>query len=66
LNSGPLEEQPVLLTSETSLQPPNPSIYEIKAGRYLRVQGQPDLHAKFQNSQGYVEKNPLSNKKTKV
>lgn len=43
-----------------------PAFIKQISGRSQRIQGQPDLHAKFQNSQGYAGKNPLSNKKTKV
>ena len=34
----------------------NPSIQEAEAGVSLLVRGQPDLHNKFQNSQGSTEK----------
>jgi hypothetical protein len=34
----------------------NPGTPEAQEGRSLGVQGQPGLHSKFQNSQGYIEK----------
>lgn len=36
---------------------------EVEAGRHLEVQGQPDLHNEFQESQGFTESQSKNNKK---
>jgi hypothetical protein len=43
----------------------NPSTWEVEAGGFLRVRGQPGLQSEFQDSQGYTEKPCLEKPKTK-
>lgn len=40
----------------------NPSVWGVEAGRSLCIQGQPDLHMEFRDSQGCIRERPYSKK----
>jgi hypothetical protein len=44
----------------------NPSTWKVEAGELPGVWGQPVLHNEFQNSQSYIQGDPLSKTKQKT
>ena len=74
LNLGPLQEQHVLLTTEPLLQPPTKIHILNKIFGYsweaeaegLQLEGQPELHSKFQDNQGYIKRHCLKQNRAKL